>query len=81
MFEQYPHYHSLFKKFSHVSIEDLPKNKVFVRHAVTVTETLDKAFMQLENLEAAKGALKNIGKIHSNTNMDASHFTVSSLLF
>lgn len=81
MFEQYPHYHSLFKKFSHVSIEDLPKDAVFVRHATNVTEVLDKAFKQLENLEAAADALKNIGKTHSNKNMDASHFIVSLLFW
>lgn len=80
MFEQYPHYHSLFKKFSHVPVEDLPENKVFIRHAITVAETLDEAFMQLNNLDAVKDKLNKIGKIHSKRNMDASHFAVSKLL-
>ncbi len=77
MFEQHPDYHPLFKKFSHVSIKDLPANQVFVSHATIVAKALDEAIISLGNLEKAKTALLKIGSNHSNKNMNANHFIVS----
>lgn len=64
LFEAYPTYLPLFKKFPHQDLDKLPEEAAFITQAVATFKAIDKAVSYLDDPEALTRILKALGKRH-----------------
>lgn len=77
LFRQHPEYQSIFKKLKGLTIDELPTNPQFIRHASKVGGALGSAIDHLDKPEELEELLTNLGIKHKKYGLKPEHFNVS----
>ncbi|XP_074094604.1 globin-like [Cotesia typhae] len=73
-FESHPEYQSYFDEFRDVPRQDLPGNKKFQAHALSVMTALSKTVDALNNVGVLEANLTALGKRHGNRELTEQQF-------
>ncbi|CAG7726245.1 unnamed protein product [Allacma fusca] len=73
-FKQYPHYQLQFKAFAKVPLEELPENRRFKAHALTLMSALNGFIENLDDVEMLDELLLKMGENHAKRKLTREDF-------
>ncbi|KMQ93555.1 globin 1 [Lasius niger] len=74
LFKQYPEYQKQFKSFKDVPIDELPKNKRFQAHCVSIISTFGKLIELMYDPELMQASLTNVIEKHKTRGQTQEQF-------